>query len=282
MHGYSRSTHNLSRAWRSSAAAGPLIPFLREISLPGDSWDIDLDTIVRTMPTNGPIFGQFKLQLDIFEIPIRLYVSRLHNNELGVGMEMEKVLLPMMEILAKNPRPELGDMNQQQINSSSLLHYLGIRGLGKSTDPSEFQTVRRQFNCLFLQAYNDTYKNYYANKQEEIGFVIESTANREAGIVTRIERHIQNDPTTSFMEVEDGEDQMAINRGETLVIRGTNLTTTSVKLYIRTGNFESPNITAMTIEEMAEMFESVEILSDNVISLVGGRIVTGKQEFLPG
>ena len=48
MHDYERSTHDLSRVWRSSATVGTLIPFLTEIGLNGDKFEIDLNAAVKT------------------------------------------------------------------------------------------------------------------------------------------------------------------------------------------------------------------------------------------
>ena len=72
MHGYERSTHNLSRVFRSSSTVGTLVPFMTEIGLNGDKFNIDLNAMIRTIPTIAPLFGTFKLQLDVFEVPIRL------------------------------------------------------------------------------------------------------------------------------------------------------------------------------------------------------------------
>ena len=50
-----RSTHDLSYLWRSSMSAGTLVPFMSELALPGDSFDINLNCEVLTLPTIGPI-----------------------------------------------------------------------------------------------------------------------------------------------------------------------------------------------------------------------------------
>ena len=68
---YHRSTHDMSYVWRSSMAAGTLVPFLSEVALPGDTFEIDLDIDVMTLPTIGPLFGSYKVQLDVFECPER-------------------------------------------------------------------------------------------------------------------------------------------------------------------------------------------------------------------
>ncbi len=168
---YSRSTHDLGYTWRSSMSAGTLVPFLRELALPGDSWDINLMTEVLTLPTIGPLFGGFKVQLDVFAAPIRLYNAALHMNKLGVGMEMNKVFLPRMKVSARNDGTDGRPLeDNKQINPSCLLKYLEISGIGKIT--SGEGVVHRYFNAVMLLAYWDTYKNYYANKQEERGFCI--------------------------------------------------------------------------------------------------------------
>ena len=91
---YGRSTHDLSYAWRSPMGVGTLVPFMKLLALPGDTFDIDLDTKVLTHPTVGPLFGQFKMQLDVFTCPLRLYQAQLHNNALNIGLDMKKVKLP--------------------------------------------------------------------------------------------------------------------------------------------------------------------------------------------
>lgn len=162
---YSRSTHDLSYLWRSTMASGTLVPFMSEVGLPGDSFEIDLEADIKTTPTVGPLFGSYKVQLDVFSCPIRLYNGKLHMNLLNIGLNMSEIKLPQIVIEADGALT--GD--NDQINPSSLLSYLNIRGLGKGT---EDQVVERSFNAIPYLAYWDIYKNYYANKQEEIGAYI--------------------------------------------------------------------------------------------------------------
>lgn len=172
LHGYERSTHDLSYIWRSSMSAGTLVPFMSKVMLPGDTFDINLECDVKTLPTIGPLFGSYKVQLDVFMVPIRLYNSLLHNNKLGIGLDMSKVKLPQIELSAVPSTGDATDIDNAQINPSCILSYLGIRGIGYNGGQT---TVTRQFNCIPLLAYWDIYKNYYANKQEKIGAVIHAT-----------------------------------------------------------------------------------------------------------
>jgi hypothetical protein len=194
MKSYERSTHDLSYVWRSSMASGTLVPFMSQIALPGDTWDIDLEVDIKTHPTLGPLFGSYKVQLDVFSTPIRLYNSWLHNNKIGIGMNMSQILLPQIQLqtLSKATLQE-----NQQINPSALYKYLGISGLGAPgtgiIDPDT--EMDRLFNAIPVLTYYEIFKNYYANKQETNAYVIHTEnfyptglTNVRASIPTNIPR----------------------------------------------------------------------------------------------
>ena len=123
LHNYERSTHDLGYLWRSTMAPGTLVPFLTEVALPGDTFDINLDCDIKTHPTIGPLFGSYKVQLDTFVVPIRLYIAQLHNNALGIGLNMKNVIFPEMVLKAVSLK-DADDQDQAQINPSCVLSYL--------------------------------------------------------------------------------------------------------------------------------------------------------------
>ena len=41
LHNYERSTHDLGYIWRSTMSAGTLVPFMTQVALPGDTFDIE-------------------------------------------------------------------------------------------------------------------------------------------------------------------------------------------------------------------------------------------------
>ncbi|AXH74848.1 MAG: major capsid protein [Microviridae sp.] len=169
LHTYNRSTHDLGYLFRTTMAAGTLVPFLVELMTPGDTFDIDLDAIIMTHPTIGPLFGSYKVQLDVFSAPIRLYQGKLHNNQVNLGLKMSDVKIPQMTLFANQIGADVVDLDNCQVNPSALLKYLGISGVGA---PIGDDTYQRDFNALPLLMYFDIYKNYYANKQEEEGAII--------------------------------------------------------------------------------------------------------------
>lgn len=165
---FGRSSHNVGKIIRTSQACGTIVPYWCQIGTDGTTFYIDITTKVKTLPTTGPVFGSFKHQIDVFVIPIRLYVAALHNNALGVGLNMSKVLLPQFQVYTANTSIYEDDVNRGQVNPSSLLSYLGIKGFGNS----RVNQYLRRFPAIFNLAYWDIFKNYYANKQEENAYVI--------------------------------------------------------------------------------------------------------------
>ena len=156
---YGRSTHNLSSAWRSPMGVGTLVPFMKMIGLPGDTFEIDLDTQIMTHPTIGPLFGNFKFQADVFTCPIRLYNAMLHNNTLNTGLDMSKVKLPVAGMWTKDYR----------MGKGSLAEYMGVR---KQPFDTNSDKGIGDYQIVPILAYYDVFKNYYANKQEERFYIM--------------------------------------------------------------------------------------------------------------
>lgn len=196
---YNRSTHDLSYLWRSSAASGTLIPFMSQPALPGDTWDIDLNCEVLTLPTIGPLFGSYKVQLDVFEVPIRLYNGKLHMNLLNIGMDMSQIKLPQVLLGAINA-PIADD---SQINPSSIASYLGVKGIGRNAS-GQTNDVTRQFNAVPFLAYYDIFKCYYANKQEKKAYYIHNPMNYQSGAVIDSFLLIAEGTNTSFADLKLG------------------------------------------------------------------------------
>ena len=174
MKNYERSSHDLGYLWRSTMAPGTLIPFMVETMLPGDTFDINLNCDVKTHPTLGPLFGSYKVQLDVFECPLRLYHSALMQNPVNVGLNIANILLPAITspiITASSPLGYNNDPDNVQINPSCILSYLGLRGWGMNHTAG---SPTRLMNAVPFIAYWEIYKNYYSNKQENNGVVLTS------------------------------------------------------------------------------------------------------------
>lgn len=196
---FNRSTHNLDETFRSSMSAGTLVPFMVKVGLPGDTMDIDLECDIRTLPTIGPLFGSYKVQLDVYQIPWRLYMRDLQMNKLEIGRDMSVVKIPQMEIEANDiwmgiefdyskEQPWGGkEINNCQIEPSTILSYLGIKGLGwgEVEGTARTETVKRQFNAMPWLMYWDIFKQYYANKMEDDAYYIHNSMRSQDSLISQ-------------------------------------------------------------------------------------------------
>ena len=174
LNNYNRSTHDKSFVCRTSMAPGVLVPTMKELLLPGDTYPIKTRCHTLTHPTIGPLFGSFKQQNDFFFCPIRLYNAMLHNNALNIGLDMKKVKFPIIEIPkghwdTKQTMVGSNGSLKKEVNPSSLPAYLGVRSLQKKENEGSSCIIN---NAIPFLAYYDIFKNYYANKQEEKFYTI--------------------------------------------------------------------------------------------------------------
>ena len=247
---FGRSSHNIGKIIRTSQACGTIVPYWCQIGLDGTTFYVDITTKVKTLPTTGPVFGSFKHQIDVFVIPVRLYIAALHNNALGVGLNMSKVLLPYFHAYSANASIYENDTNRGQVNPSSLLSYLGIKGFGYS---SVNQYLRR-FPAIFNLAYWDIFKNYYANKQEENAYVV-------TGVNHSWKKISVGDGYVSEIE-------WTANRSQTYTVTPTAEKPKYIKLefeekvspeevgeiQLLTNNAKSPNLKANTLTKLGDSF----------------------------
>lgn len=198
LHNYGMNSFNQERDWKSSMAPGILYPCFKEIGTNYGTFDIDVDAFVRTLPTKGPLFGSFKMQVDFFTVPFRIYQGILHNNPVGIGMQMDKVYLPKMLVAtidgATAPRVKGSNDYDYQVATNALLKYTGLSGIGRTSVYAEqTRDVARKFQCVPELGYYDIFKCYYSNKQEENAYVITPGTPKTAEVIDWIEQGNEGD-----------------------------------------------------------------------------------------
>lgn len=242
MHDFYRSNKNLSTRFASSMAPGVLYPSYVNIGLKGDTFDIDINAFVRTIPTIGPLYGSFKLQIDVFQVPFRLYQGILHNNTTDIARKMNQVYLPKVELPAYVDtvnEPVFG--YKEQIHYSALMRYLyqsGVIATEKGRTDSEKALVKRKICAIPMLAYYDIFKNYYANKQEENAYVIESAQKELNMSINRIYANTQKGTNVSVdnQTITGGEYSFELSTSNTtekiksIVINGSNLAMDSIRI----------------------------------------------------
>lgn len=171
MPNYEMSTHNMQRVRRTTIAAGTLVPVFKMIVQPGDRIKMRIKAQIITNPSVGALYGSYKFQVDVFTGDMRLYIADLHNNTLGIGLDMTKAKFP--QIVVPSPRNIIPVEAETmiQVHPSSILAHLGIMGIGRSTTGAG-GIMTRQFNAIPYLLYCDIFKNYYANKQETDAYYI--------------------------------------------------------------------------------------------------------------
>lgn len=170
--GFERSTHDQGFVFTTDTTFGVLVPAMCNIGTRGDVFYInDITSLVRTLPTNSPVFGSVKMQVDVFAAPLRLYIGALHNNATGIGLKMEQIKLPVEKHITTVYQKdlELANPNIASVAPTSFSHYIGQKGSKTGTN---YANNSYNTQALFKLMYWDVYKNYYANKQEEEGVVI--------------------------------------------------------------------------------------------------------------
>lgn len=173
---FGRSSHDQGMVFTTDQAIGTLVPAYCNLATRGDTlYFDDITSLVRTLPTAGPVFGTFKQQIDVFVAPIRLYIGPLHNNATGIGLKMDQVKFPKKQhrTTVYTDDIELKNPNLPSVAPNSLGAYLGQTG--SKIGGGFVNTVTYKENSIFELFYWDIYKNYYANKQEEEGVVIDGS-----------------------------------------------------------------------------------------------------------
>lgn len=204
-HGYGFSTHDVSKVRRTSMTFGTLIPMYTRIMPSGSRLRINLDALITSNALLYQLYGSCKFQLDVFSARMALYNPKMLLNLNDQGYNISDIKFPQMEVIGKPITwNEEGNRLNEQINPSALLRYLGINYIGNN-DSSPTQWVVRDMNAMTLLMYYQVVKEYYANKQEKVGYMIhavkatpETINNMEA---LPQELVIEKSPLTSAVDI---------------------------------------------------------------------------------
>lgn len=274
---YNRSTHDLSYAWRSSMGVGTLVPCMKILGLPGDTFDIAIDNKILTHPTVGPLFGSYKLQVDIFTVPFRLYIAALHNNALNVGMDMSKVKIPIYTVEQK----ATGELEKElKYSTSCIFAYLGNRGQEvKKESGGSTGLTSQNFNAVPILGYLDIFKNYYANKQEDkfrfIGadpYIMVSSGSLNIGAIQTGKGSQRVTGGTMNVTMQNGPSWNEINYNDV-----------SIKFTQQVGTEEDyiEYVKIYTIEELKKWF-SITTAGTTMVLTYTGQGTTSSEDYLYG
>lgn len=175
-----RSRINLNHVKAFTLAPGNLVPasFVRVFK--GDEVDFSPSLFAQAMPMNAPLVNGFKMCLEYFFVPDRLYNFHLLTNEMGVtdgpsDVKFPKVTAPSINLPASGGawglELRLGNSSSTPENAGnwnivapgSLADCMGLPVGMYPTFSSE--NDNNSFNALRMLGYLDVIYNYYVNQQ---------------------------------------------------------------------------------------------------------------------
>lgn len=167
----SRNLFNLSHDVKLTCNMGKLVPFLCKEVLPGDSWRVSTDMVVRFMPLLAPVMHNVNVYTHYFFVPNRLIFDDWENFITGGKDGQDSTVEPTMT------SPVGG------YAASSLADYLGF--------PIEVGGVTH--SALPFRAYAQIYNDYYRDENLQQEVVISKAAGADTttstALLTRAWQH---------------------------------------------------------------------------------------------
>nr|QJB18850.1 MAG: major capsid protein [Microvirus sp.] len=146
-----RSAHDLSYSKLMTADMGLIYPVLCDEAIPGDTWNIANEMVIRMQPMVAPILHQIDIKVDYFFVPYRILWDGWENFITGGEHGDDASVLPRVD-------PEDTDIN----NSGKFWDYIG---LPPGVIPRGCFPLRFPF-LAYKKIWNDFYRD--ENLQEPI------------------------------------------------------------------------------------------------------------------
>lgn len=174
----SRNLFDLSHEVKLTCNMGKLVPFLCKEILPGDSWRVSTDMVVRFMPLLAPVMHNVNVYTHYFFVPNRLIFDDWENFITGGTDGTDSTVEPTMT------SPSGG------YAASSLADYLGLPiGVANLTH-----------SALPFRAYAQVYNDYYRDENLQNELVISKAAGADTTTSTQLQtRAWQHDYFTSAL-----------------------------------------------------------------------------------
>lgn len=177
-----KSNVNLSHVSPTTLAPGNLIPISFTRILAGDDLRFKPSAFVQAMPMNAPLVNGFKLCLEYFFVPDRLYNWDLLVDNTGVTDDPDNVKFPLLPAPADYSSGRISFLlNTEQgakgnasllagrvVQPGSLADYCGFPvGLIPTYSVVTDTDDRNQFSALKMLGVLDIFYHYYVNQQIE-------------------------------------------------------------------------------------------------------------------
>lgn len=150
-----RNTFNLSHEVKLTTDMGRLTPIICEPVVPGDTWKMSTEILIRVAPLLAPVMHRVNVYTHFFFVPNRLIWSNWQKFITGGANGREEPSYPKIEITA--------DDYDGEFDTSSLADYLGFPTptAAAGTNPV---TGDHTFDALPFRAYQLIYNEYYRDE----------------------------------------------------------------------------------------------------------------------
>lgn len=154
-----RAAHDLSHSRKFTMNMGDLVPVLVQDVIPGDSFQLKHEALVRIMPMLAPIYHNVNVYMHYFFVPYRLIWDEWEDFITG---GREGTANPVF------PRFYRSDFATwiQELGVGTLADYLGFPSKQIPVDPISFPQSRG-FSQLPFRAYHTIYNEYYRDQNLE-------------------------------------------------------------------------------------------------------------------
>lgn len=147
-----RNRFDLSHEKKLSLKMGDLIPILVQEVVPGDSFKVNTEMLLRLSPLLAPMMHRVNVSVQFFFVPNRLVWDNWQNFITG---GVDGTTSPAF------PRGIVIDANKQYYTAGTLPDYLGLPDL-KQLDLSAGAQIK--YNVLPVRAYNLIWNEYYRDQ----------------------------------------------------------------------------------------------------------------------
>lgn len=170
------SNFDLSHIVRFTAKPGVLYPILIQDTLPGETFNINLRSLVKTYPLLAPLMGTFKCQFDFFKVPIRYYTPNMEGQRqeaIPVGKPIPQLYIRHADAVPDDYSDQedthLGASTWNRVEASSWLEWFGVPvGFFIPHGYNRYSETNPAFSipAHYYRAYWDIFRSYYINQQE--------------------------------------------------------------------------------------------------------------------
>lgn len=173
-----KSNVNLSHTSPTTLAPGNIVPVSFTRILAGDDLRFKPSVFVQAMPMNAPLVNGFKLCLEYFFIPDRLYNWDLLADNTGITSDPDSVELPQMTVQPTtsgwvNGVVSFSLATQNDVKNAATLIAKNVVSPGSLADYCGFpvgilptwESDRNSFSALKMLGVLDIYYHYYVNQQ---------------------------------------------------------------------------------------------------------------------